>query len=238
LAQTTSSTAPEFLASQLLLTSRLCNQGESTKKALRESTVPQIILKKVVTEGELMNPDNGRIPEFAVEALKEMLSGNEDMLRMLDDKGKDVVIPSDKENNGKLSEIVLKNDGEMLEELLEVAELKPVNGDKPFSLQTVESTVELLSRLAQNDPEVANTLAAKGGVQRLKELYEDLSRLKTERVGSPVAKIGKLIGALSKAPVGYQKITADDRLIPGVVETLNALPINQDLANNRQVRPS
>lgn len=75
----------DVLASILLLVCRLCNQGEETKKTIRHSQIPVKIVQQIVLNKNLMESTvAGRINEFAVDALLQMIGGGEPLLPVLD----------------------------------------------------------------------------------------------------------------------------------------------------------
>jgi hypothetical protein len=63
----------EILATELLLISRLSNEGEQTKALIRESKISQLLIDDVIVNHEILNPDNGNIPVFALEAAHSMI---------------------------------------------------------------------------------------------------------------------------------------------------------------------
>ena len=227
---------PELLASNLLLVSRLANQGELTKEALRNSSIPKIILKDVIPNADIMKPEHGKISELALGSIESMVGGGGEFIKMLDPKkGKEVQAMSNDErkNNigNNISELLKANNGDLLEEILSLAELKGSNNDKPLSLKTIERAAGFMARLCENDPSLAAALLNKGGVSKLRNLFEDMSKQnnKSNVRESPMKKVGKLMGALSKSPEGFQALVKETDLVQKLLEDLNTVKINQDM---------
>lgn len=227
---------PELLASNLLLISRLANQGEGTKELIRESSIPKIILKEIVPNSDIMKPEHGKISELALNSLESMVGGSEEYIKMLDPKkGKTVEVLTKEEKlknlgNG-LSELLMANDADLLEEVLNIAELKGTNSDKPHSIKTIEKAANFMAKLCENDPSLAAALLNKGGVSKLKSLYEDIAKRNVQGniKESPIKKVGKLLAALSKTPAGFQAIVKETGILEQLIDDLNAAKINQDM---------
>lgn len=227
---------PEFLASELLLVARLGQQGEETRKYLRESQIAKIILRDIIPNQEMMKPDNGKISELAFEAISQIINDEAEFITMLDSKkGKPVTILTQQqklENVGfNISSLLLSNNGDLLEEILNYADLKGNQSDKSNSIRTIEKASDFMAKLAANDPSLAAALLNKGGVSKLKNLFEDISKKNAESKSkySPVRNIGKLISAFSKTPQGFQALLKNSNMIPQIVDSINNLQINQDM---------
>jgi uncharacterized protein (UPF0147 family) len=230
---------PQLLASELLLVARLGQQGEETRKYLRESSIAKIILKDIIPNQEMMMPDYGKISELAFEAISQIINDETEFITMLDNKkGKPVTIMTQEEKlenvGSNISSLLLSNNGDLLEEILNYADLKGNQSDKPHPIKTIEKASNLMAKLAANDPSLAAALLNKGGVSKLKGLFEDMSKKSSESKSkySPVRTIGKLISAFSKTPQGFQSLLKNSNMIPQIVDSINNLQINQDMVRD------
>lgn len=227
---------PELLASNLLLLTRLGNQGELTKEAIRNSSIPKILLKDVIPNEDIMKPEHGKISELALGALEGMIGGQEEYIKMLDPvKGKEIQIMSSEEKRGNLGKGLLEtlkgNNYDLLEEVLNIAELKGTTSDKPHSIKTIEKATGLMAKLCENDSSLAAALLNKGGVSKIKNLFEDMAKKKNTSGlrDSPLKKVGKLISALSRSPEGFQAIIKETDLLEKIVEEINSAKITQEM---------
>ena len=227
---------PELLASNLLLVSRLAAQGEATKALIRESAIPKVVLKDIIPNADIMKPEHGKISELALNTLEAMVGGSEEYIKMLDPKkGKKVEVLSKEERLNNLgpgiSELLMANNCDLLEEVLNIAELKGTNSDKPHSIKTIEKAANFMAKICENDPSLAAALMNKGGVSKLKNLYEDMMKrnMQGNTRESPIKKVGKLLGALSKTPAGFQAIVKETGILEKLVEDLNSVKVNQDM---------
>lgn len=233
---------PELLAANLLLVSRMAKQGELTKEAIRQSAIPKILLKDVVPNQDIMKPENGKISELALGCLESMIGGDEEYITMLDAvKGKPVEVLTSEEKKKNLGNVICEtlkaNDNDLLEEILNIAELKGQNSDKPHSMKTIEKATGLMAKLCENDSSLAAAMMNKGGVSKLKNLFEDLAKKQQASNGvreSPIKQVGKLMGALSKTPAGFQSLVKETDLVQKIVDDINAVKINEDLEKDQE----
>ena len=160
-----------------------------------------------------------KYPELALDAVNNMISGKQETLTMLDaEKGKDVVISDDfkTENVGNLPAIVLEDNGEVLDDLLDIIDVETAPGDKNHNEKTVEKTVELLTNLANSNDKVADEIQKKGGMKKLIDLWENMWKKDIKGNDNPVRKLGKLVGAIGKTPNGYNEIVVGKNFLPKV----------------------
>ena len=196
-----------LLASELFLILKLLNQDKETQKYLKEnSKIGSIILKEILSDVSIMNPENGVISELVLDILNETLFNKISIKNSIKNLEKKELI---------FHELISEENYEILDEILEIIDLENLVGDKNPNQKTIEKIFELLANLASCDCKIAEEIQKRNGMKLLINLWENL--WKKDNNNFPIKKFGAFIRALSKIPNGYNEIVTSKKIIPKVI---------------------
>ena len=228
--------APQLMASQLLLVSRLAQRSEEdTRDDLRNSDIPQVLVQELLVENpNYTSVESGQLADIVLETVKNIASIKVATKKSLDPQT-GVEMPAEKKEADKLSKALLKNNAQALDKIVKIVDPTTLENNHAYDPETVDKAMEALTEVAQTYDGVGKALVEKGAVEIAAEYLQanqpknaELSDILNDpKALHALASSARFFSAVIKHPDGFEKIKKKN-ILPQFYAVLKKIELNED----------